>query len=62
MQISETSNKYCNLKTFKTGKTWHFLFATVDTHTQILATSRTQKGDTKKITLFQVQRKQNRKK
>jgi hypothetical protein len=30
-QISATQNKYCNLITSKMGKTWHFIFATVDT-------------------------------
>jgi hypothetical protein len=30
-QILGTPNKFCNLKTFKMGKTWHFIFATVDT-------------------------------
>jgi hypothetical protein len=36
MQISATPNKYCNLKTSKMGKTWHFIFATVDTLKQNL--------------------------
>jgi hypothetical protein len=31
VQISATLIKYCNLKTFKMGKTWHFIFATVET-------------------------------
>jgi hypothetical protein len=30
-QISATPNKYCNLKTPNMGKSWHFIFATVDT-------------------------------
>jgi hypothetical protein len=30
-RISATLNKYCNLITSKMGKTWHFIFATVDT-------------------------------
>jgi hypothetical protein len=30
-QILVTQNKYCNLITSKMGKTWHFIFATVDT-------------------------------
>jgi hypothetical protein len=31
VQISASSNKYCNLLTSKMGKTWHFIFATVGT-------------------------------
>jgi hypothetical protein len=31
VQISATPNKYCNLIASKIGKTWHFIFATVDT-------------------------------
>jgi hypothetical protein len=30
-QISATPNKFCNLKTPQVGKTWHFIFAKVDT-------------------------------
>jgi hypothetical protein len=30
-QISPTLNKFCNLSTFKMGKTWHFIFYTIDT-------------------------------
>jgi hypothetical protein len=30
-QILETPNKYCNLKTLKMGKFWHFIFVIVDT-------------------------------
>jgi hypothetical protein len=29
-QFSATPNKYCNLKTSKMGKTWHFIFSSVD--------------------------------
>jgi hypothetical protein len=42
VQISTTPNKFCNLKTPKVGKTWHFIFAIVDTLKKI-ATARTQK-------------------
>jgi hypothetical protein len=37
------------------GKTWHFIFDSVDKLKKILATTRTQKEDTKKISLFQEQ-------
>jgi hypothetical protein len=30
MQISAAPNKYCNFITYKMGKTWKFIFATVD--------------------------------
>jgi hypothetical protein len=30
-QILATPNNYCNLITSKMGKTWHFIFDTVDT-------------------------------
>jgi hypothetical protein len=30
VHISATRNKYCNLKTPKMGKTWHFIFTTVE--------------------------------
>jgi hypothetical protein len=53
-QISVTPSKYCNLKTFKMGKTWHFIFATVDALKK-LATVRKQKQYSNKITLFQEQ-------
>jgi hypothetical protein len=36
VQISAFPNKYCNLLTSKMGKTWHFIFATVDTLKQTL--------------------------
>jgi hypothetical protein len=29
-QISTTLNKYCKIKTPKMGKTWHFIFDTID--------------------------------
>jgi hypothetical protein len=60
VQISASRNKYCNVKTPKMGKTWHFIFATVDTLKKILYSK-----DTKikrKINLSQEQRKHNRKK
>jgi hypothetical protein len=59
VQISETPNKHCNLKTSKMGKTWHFIFTTLNILKKNLATARTQKEDTNKITLFQEQQKQN---
>jgi hypothetical protein len=31
VQISATPNKFCNLLTSKMGKTWYFIFPTVDT-------------------------------
>jgi hypothetical protein len=44
VQISETLNKYCNLKTFKMGKTWHFILCYIrHTKTNVLAIARTQK-------------------
>jgi hypothetical protein len=42
-------------------KVGSLFFSTVHTLKKILATARTQKEDTNKITLFQEQRKQNRK-
>jgi hypothetical protein len=33
-QISASPKKYCNLLTFKMGKTWHFIFDTVDIQKQ----------------------------
>jgi hypothetical protein len=50
VQISATPNKYCNLKTSKMGKTWHFIFDIVDTLKQLYCDiKRTQKEDKKKI-------------
>jgi hypothetical protein len=51
-QISATPNKYSNLKTSKMGKTWHFIFATVDTLKQtFLLQQGHKKYETKKIAL-----------
>jgi hypothetical protein len=59
-QISATPNKYCNLKSSKMGKTWHFiLHYSRYTKTNSLSTSRPQKENTKENTLFQEQRKQS---
>jgi hypothetical protein len=30
-QISATPNKFCNLSISRMGKTWHFIFAAIDT-------------------------------
>jgi hypothetical protein len=58
-QILASPNKYCNLLTFKMGKSWHFIFFKVDSLKKFLATIRTQKEDSNKITLSQEQQKQN---
>jgi hypothetical protein len=55
VQISATPNKYCNLKTSKMSKTWHFILCyNRYTKTNFLAIARTQKENTKeKNALFQ---------
>jgi hypothetical protein len=58
-QILATPNKY---KTSKMVKLGILFFYSRHTKTNFLATTRIQKEDTKKISLFQEQRKQNRKK
>jgi hypothetical protein len=44
--ISATPNKFCNFKTPKMGKTWHFIYDTVDTLKQ---TFLLQKGHKKRL-------------
>jgi hypothetical protein len=61
VQILATLNKYCNLKTSKIFKTWHFILCySKHTKANFLAIARTQKENTKENTLFQEQQKQNR--
>jgi hypothetical protein len=45
-QISTTPNKFCNLLTPKMGKTWQFIFATVDTLKQTLLLQKGNKNKT----------------
>jgi hypothetical protein len=55
-QISASPNKYCNLLTFEMGKTWHFIFAAVDTLKQTLFLQQGHKKEySNKITLIQEQ-------
>jgi hypothetical protein len=54
-QISATLNKFCNLKTPKVGKTWYFIFDTVDTLKKLSCYSKDTKEDLNKITLIQEQ-------
>jgi hypothetical protein len=51
-QISATPNKYCNLKTSKMGKTWHFIFATVDTLKQNFFLQQGHKNKTQRKLLY----------
>jgi hypothetical protein len=55
VQVSATPNKYCNLITSKMGKTWHFIFPTVDTLKQTFLLQQVHNKGKKKITLFQEQ-------
>jgi hypothetical protein len=45
-QILASPNKYCNLLTSKMGKTWHFIFATVDTLKQFFLLQQGHKNKT----------------
>jgi hypothetical protein len=54
-QISASPNKYCNILTSKMDKTWHFIFFYSRHTKKCLATARTQKEDSNKITLSQEQ-------
>jgi hypothetical protein len=57
VQILATLNKYCNLKTSKIFKTWHFILCySKRTKANFIVIARTQKENT----LFQEQQKQNR--
>jgi hypothetical protein len=47
-QISATPNKFCNLSTSKMGKTWHFIFNTVDTLKQTFLLQQGHKNETKR--------------
>jgi hypothetical protein len=54
-RFQQLQNKFCNLKTPKVGKTWHFIFDTVDTLKKLSCYSKDTKEDLNKITLIQEQ-------
>jgi hypothetical protein len=56
VQILATPHKHCNLKTPKVGKTWHFIFAKVDTLKQNLLI---QQGHKKKTQIKLLSSKSN---
>jgi hypothetical protein len=58
-QISPTPNKYCNLKTSKMDKSWHFIFTIVGTLKQ---TFFLQKGHKKKSQIKLLSHKNNKNK
>jgi hypothetical protein len=61
-QISATSNKFCNLSTSRMGKTWHFIFNTVDTLKQTFLLQQGHKKETQKKLLSFKSNKNNTKK
>jgi hypothetical protein len=60
--ISASPNKYCNLLTSKMGKTWHFIFATVDTLKQTFLIQQGHKKNTQIKLLSHKSKKENQKK